>query len=315
MKPKVSVVIPAYNAASDLAATIESVLQQTFVDFELLIVNDGSTDDTEKLVRQYTARDERIKLISQHNQGVATARNRGIQESSGDYIAFLDSDDLWMPNKLATHVQHLNSSPALGLSFARVEFMKDDGSLTGQCSNLRLRNIRSEHLYRENLICTPSNAVIRRSVLEQVGGFNKCLSGYADIELFLRISCYGWKIEGLNQVLVYYRISTSGMSAQLQSMEEEWYLFSDQVRGYAPELVGQHYSQAKAILLRYLARRALRLNLNSEVALGFINRALHSDWKITLMEPRRTLLTISAIYGQYFLRLARLKTYCLFGSN
>jgi glycosyltransferase involved in cell wall biosynthesis len=302
MKPKVSIVIPAYNAAKELPETIETVLQQSFQDFELLIINDGSTDETESIGEQYSQQDQRIKLLSQHNQGVSSARNYGIQESVGEYIAFLDSDDLWKSSKLAAHVQHLDLYPELGLSFARVEFMKDDGCLTGQCSNLRLKNIKNEHLYQENLMCTPSNAVIRRTTLEQVGGFDECLSGMADLELFFRICWYGWKVEGLNQVLVYYRTSTNGMSAQLRNIEEEWYRFSDKIRSYASELVEQYYYQGKAMLLRYLARRALRLNLSSEVALDFINRALHSDWKISLREPRRTLLTISTVYFRHFVQ-------------
>jgi len=301
MKAKVSIIIPAYNASQYLPQTLESVLQQTFTDFELLVIDDGSADDTENVVRRYAERDSRVRLISQPNQGVAVARNTGIQESIGEFIAFLDSDDLWLPSKLAAHIQHLILDSSLGISFARVEFMNADGSLTGQCSNLRLENITAKHLYTENLICTPSNAAMRRAALEQAGGFDASLSGYADIELFLRISCYGWKVEGINQVLVYYRTNTGGLSAQLRKMEEEWYHFSRQVNSYAPTLVSQHYSHAKAILLRYLARRSLRLRLAPHIGIDFIKRALLSDWKMLLKEPRRTLLTTSAIYGQYLL--------------
>jgi len=301
MKAHVSVIVPVYNGSQDLRETIESVLQQTFTDFELLVVDDGSTDSTADVIRGYAERDSRVRLVSQPNQGVAAARNTGIQESRGEIIAFLDHDDLWLPDKLMNHIQHLALDSSLGISFATIELMNSDGSLTGQYSNLRLKNITAKHLYAENLICTPSNAVIRRAALEQAGGFDASLSGFADIELFLRISCYGWKVEGLNQVLVYYRTNPGGLSAQLHKMEEEWYHFSRQVNSYAPTLVSQHYSHAKAILLRYLARRSLRLRLAPHVGIDFIHRALFSDWKMLLKEPRRTLLTTSAIYGQYLL--------------
>lgn len=305
--PLVSVVIPAYNAASDLPETIESVLRQSFTDFELLIINDGSIDATQEVVQAYAQKDSRIRLISQVNQGVAIARNHGIQESMGAYIAFLDSDDLWTSGKLAAHVDHLNAVPQVGLSFARIEFMQADGRLTGQHSNLRLKQIQPQHLYKDNLVCTPSNAVIRREVLEQVGGFTQGLSGMADAELFLRICCHGWQVEGLNQILVYYRTSTTGMSAHLQKMEAEWYQFSHQVNQYAPDLVDQYFNAAKAVFLRYLARRSLRLNLQPMVGVEFIKRAIQSDWKIILKEPRRTLLTTAAIYGQYFLQGRKLQ--------
>lgn len=309
MKPKVSVVIPAYNASQDLPETLKSVLQQTFTDFEILIVDDGSTDSTVDVARRYVESDSRVRLISQPNQGVSVARNTGLQESIGEFVALLDADDLWFPNKLAAHVQHMGRDPSLGMSFARVEFMNADGGLTGQYSNLRLRNIMPRHLYEENLICTPSNAVIRRATLEQAGVFDKSLSGYADIELFLRISCCGWKVEVMNDVLVRYRTSASGMSAQLSKMEEEWYRFSNQVNGYAPALVAENYSEAKAMLLRYLARRSLRLQLPPNVGMGFINRSLRSDWKIVLRDPRRTFLTIAATYGRYFLASANLERF------
>ncbi|MBI4782352.1 MAG: glycosyltransferase family 2 protein [Oscillatoriophycideae cyanobacterium NC_groundwater_1537_Pr4_S-0.65um_50_18] len=313
MGVKISVVVPAYNAVQDLSQTLESVLQQTFTDFELLVVDDGSTDDTAKIVQDYVERDSRVRLVSQYNQGVSVARNTGIQESTGEFVAFLDHDDLWLPNKLAAHVQHLSLDANLGISFARIEFMNADGELTGQYSNLRLRNIMPKHLYEENLICTPSNAVIRRTALEQVGGFEKSLSGYADIELFLRISCYEWKVEGLDDILVRYRTNATGMSAQLCRMEEEWYRFSNQVNTYAPTLVAQNYSRARAMLLRYLARRALRIQANPSVGVNFINRALVSDWKILLREPRRTFLTASTVYGQCLLSMASAKEYLVKG--
>jgi glycosyltransferase involved in cell wall biosynthesis len=302
MSPTVSVVMPNYNASEYVQETIESVLQQTFVDFEFLVIDDGSTDDSVDIIQRYSQQDSRIKLFTQSNQGVSITRNNGIQKASGEFIAFLDSDDIWLPDTLATHVQHLTANPSLGLSFGRVEFMSSDSKPTGKYSNSRLRNLKPKHLYEENHPITPSNAVIRRAVLEQIGGFDKDLGCFADAELFLRVICHGWKIEGLNQVLVYYRINSGGMSSQLYRMEEEWERFSQQAQAYAPELVNQYYNQAKAMLLRYLARRVLRLGLSSEIGVAYINRALRHDWKLLLKEPRRTVLTTLALYSQYLMQ-------------
>lgn len=301
MNVSVSVVIAAYNASEYLTATIESVLKQSFTDFELLVIDDGSTDNSADIVRGFKNKDNRVKLISQKNQGVSSARNRGITIAQGEFIAFLDADDLWLPQKLATHVQHLSANPSLGMSFGRVEFMNFDGTPTGQYSNPCFQNLTSKKLYEENPAVTPSNAVIRRVALQQVGGFDMDLSGFADAELFLRVCCHGWQVEGIDEVLVLYRTNLGGMSSQLYRMEEEWSRVNSKVQAYAPELVKTHYNHAQALLLRYLARRTLRLHLPSEVGVSFMNRALRSEWRLVLKEPRRTLLTMFAVYSKYFL--------------
>ncbi len=301
MKIVVTIVIPVYNASQYLVETIESVLQQTYTDFELLVIDDGSTDNTADIVRNFSQQDSRVKLISQVNQGVSVARNAGIKMAQGEFIAFLDADDLWLPNKLAMHIQHLIANPSLALSFGRVEFMTFDGKPTGQYSNPTFKNITAKNLYEENPAVTPSNVMFRRIALQQVGGFDGDLSGMADSELFLRIKCHGWQVEGINQVFVLYRTSLGGMSSQLYKMEEDWNCLSEKVQAYAPELIKRHYKHAKAMLLRYLARRTLRLHLSSEVGISFINRALQSEWRLILREPRRTILTMIAVYGKHLI--------------
>lgn len=305
MKNVVTIVLPAYNASEYLRETINSVLCQTFQDFELLVIDDGSTDNTTDIVNDFCQRDSRIRLISQNNQGVSVARNTGINMAQGEFIAFIDSDDLWLPNKLAKHVQHLSANPNLGLSFARVEFMSFDGKPTGKYSNPRLVNIAAKNLYEENAAVTPSNAVIRRTAVEQVGGFDGELSGAADAELFLRLKCHGWQVEGIDEVLVLYRTSLGGMSSQLYKMEEDWNRLSQKVQIYAPELIKLHYKQAQAMLLRYLARRTLRLELSSKLGINFMNRALKSQWTLIFREPRRTILTAIAVYGKFLISSAR----------
>ncbi|MEB3178365.1 MAG: glycosyltransferase family A protein [Nostocaceae cyanobacterium] len=305
MGATVTIIMPAYNAAPYLAESIESVLAQTFQDFELLIIDDGSQDNTAEIARQYCEKDYRVKLFSQPNQGVSNTRNKGIKMAKGEYIAFFDADDLWMPEKLAAHIEHFKSSSELGLSFARVEFMTFDGKPTGQFSNSRLKNIQPEYLYYENLVITPSNAVIRSRVFEEVEGFDKNLSGTEDADLFLRVKCQGWNVEGINRVLVRYRTSLAGVSSNLDRMEEDWNRFSNKVKLYAPELFQQHYNRAEAVFLRYLARRAFRLRLTPQIGVDFINRALRADWQLILREPKRTLLTMLAVYGSQILNFFR----------
>ncbi len=307
MSITVSIVIPAYNASQYLAETIESVLDQTFTDFELLVVNDGSTDNTAEIVSNYNHQDNRVKLLSQKNQGVSIARNTGIQRAKGEYIAFLDSDDKWLPNKLALHVEHFQKNPNLGISFGRVEFISSDGKSTNSFSSSRLFKIAPEHLYYENLIVTPSNVVIRRNIFDSVGGFDSNLSGTEDAELFFRIIYKGWKVEGIDKVLVCYRTNQAGISSNLDRMEEDWNKFNHKIQTYAPRFVNQHYKQAKAFFLRYLARRTVRNQISPQLGIDFINRALKSDWKIIFREPRRTMLTTIAVYYRYLITIFSLR--------
>src|SRR5688572_23399136 len=113
--PRVSVITPAYNAEKFLAATIGSVLKQTERDFEMLVVDDGSTDDTATIAGWFAARDHRVRLIRQSNAGSAEARNTAVAQAQGEFFALLDSDDLWMPGFLATHLAILEESPELDL--------------------------------------------------------------------------------------------------------------------------------------------------------------------------------------------------------
>ena len=297
MSITVSIVIPAYNASQYLAETIESVLSQTFTDFELLIINDGSTDNTAEIVSFYSDKDNRVKLFSQQNQGVSIARNTGIKIAKGEHIAFLDSDDKWLPNKLAAHIEHFHKTPDLGISFGRVEFITFDGKSTNYFSKSRLFKIAPEHLYYENLIITPSNAVIRRSIFDSIEGFDSNLSGTEDAELFFRIMYKGWKVEGIDKVLAYYRANQAGISSNLYRMEEDWKKFNQKIQTYAPEFVNQHYKKAKAFFLRYLARRTLRNQQSPQMGVDFMIRALRSDWTIIIREPRRTILTMLVVYG------------------
>ncbi|MCJ8280869.1 MAG: glycosyltransferase family 2 protein, partial [Rivularia sp. ALOHA_DT_140] len=119
--PKVSVIIPAYNAMGFLPETLESVLQQTFTDFEILIINDGSSDDIVEWASKIS--DSRVRLITQINQGVSAARNTGIRNSQGEYIAFLDADDLWEPTKLEKQVNCLKANPGVGLVYTWTTFI------------------------------------------------------------------------------------------------------------------------------------------------------------------------------------------------
>ncbi len=301
----VSVIIPAYNIDKYLAETLDSVLAQTYSHFEVMIVNDGSTDRTLEIAQEYAAKDDRIRVISQPNQGVSLTRNHGIRETTGELIAFLDGDDRWHPGKLKAHVEHFESfgqklqstkTSSLGMSFAKVTFITSTGSYTKQYSNSKLTNLKPEDFYIENLAITPSNVVIRRSVLDRVGHFAPQLIALEDQELFIRIAWSGTLVEGLDMTLTEYRIVENSASADLYRMERNWKLFNHCIEIYAPSLIKRHYNRAYAYFLRYLARRGIRIRAKLQETQAFIWRAIRQDKSLLWVEPRRTLSTLFFAY-------------------
>ncbi len=165
-----------------------------------------------------------------------------------------------------------------------------------------MNNLEPQHFLYENPAITGSNLVVRQKLFKQIGLFDKSMKYTEDLELCLRAICREtWNIKGINKVLTRYRTTEGGLSSHLYHMEKGWDLLIAKARQYAPDLVAQHYSKARAAHLRYLARRALRCNLPSQVAVDFMNRALRSDYQLMLREPRRTLLTMLAVYSQYLL--------------
>ena len=121
MNKKASVIIPLYNAERYISRTLQSVLSQSYKNIEIIIVDDESPDDSVKVCQQFT--DPRIKIIHQKNRGLAGSRNTGIRNASGEYIAFMDADDIWLPEKLAKHIAHLENNPEVGVSFSRSAFI------------------------------------------------------------------------------------------------------------------------------------------------------------------------------------------------
>ncbi|MBD2200065.1 MULTISPECIES: glycosyltransferase family 2 protein [Calothrix] len=308
---KVSVIVPVYQVEKYIHETISSILQQTWQDFELLIIDDESRDRSIEICREFT--DSRIKIISQKNRGLAGARNTGIRHAQGEYLAFLDSDDLWLPQKLEKHLHHLENNPTIGISFSRSAFIDEQGKPLGIYQMPKLKNISASDLFCRNPIGNGSAVVIRREVLQEikfaetVDGvledwyFDESFRQSEDIECWLRIILQTkWQIEGIPEALTLYRVNSGGLSANLLKQLESWERIIDKAKVYAPEFIAKWENPARAYQLRYLARRAVRQR-DSKVAVELVNRALMTHWQILLAEPHRTILTILAAYLQHLL--------------
>lgn len=219
--PKVSVVIPAYNAMGYLPETLESVLKQTFTDYEVLIINDGSSDNIVEWAS--TLKDPRVRVISQHNQGVSVARNTGIAQAQGEYIAFLDADDLWEPTKLEKQVNCLEDNPTVGLVYAWTAVINPEGKLTGTVFSYEAEGNVWETILVHDIVCNGSCAVVRRSCFEKTGGFDPNLSGAADFDMWTRIAAH-YPFAVVKEPLVHYRKAPNTMSKNRQKMMQDFRL-------------------------------------------------------------------------------------------
>lgn len=289
----ITVVIPAYNAAKFLPQVIQSVVEQSYKNWELLVINDGSTDNTAEIVDHFCKLDNRVRLISKENGGVSVARNLGAELAKGELIAFLDSDDLWLEDKLLVHYEYMSEHPNVGVSFSRVELIKTNGESTKKVTDNIVDSLQPQDLFYGNPTVTTSNLVIRKAVFQELHGFDKSMQYNEDIDLLFRLAFQKkWSIEGIDKTLVKYRLHSSGLSSTLKKMEDGWVTLMQKAHQHAPDLVDEHYNSAKSAQLQYLARQTLRLNLSALTGVSFINRALLSNWWSIFRNPKSILLTL-----------------------
>ncbi|MGD8894277.1 MAG: glycosyltransferase [Desulfobacterales bacterium] len=183
-KPRVSVIIPTYNRGWIIREAIDSVMVQDYRDFELIVVDDGSTDNTPDILDSF--RDE-IRVLRQENQGVSAARNRGLAAASGRFIAFLDSDDLWLPQKLLRQVEFFNKNPDAQICQTEETWIRKGVRVNPKKRHKKPRGMIFEPSLALCLV-SPSAVMIRASLFEKVGGFDETLPACEDYDLWLRIS-------------------------------------------------------------------------------------------------------------------------------
>lgn len=207
--PKITVFMPVYNAEKYLREAIESILCQTYRDFEFLIINDASTDSSREIILSCT--DPRIKLVDNNkNLGIPGTRNRGIEIASGDYIAFMDADDVSFPQRLEKQLQFLEKNQGAGVVASWVERIREDGSSIGPWRADRKNNTTEEIYYTLNFknCIANSSALINRELILKEGGYRKDFHRAEDYELWLRLS-RATRISKRKEVLVKWRESKS----------------------------------------------------------------------------------------------------------
>ena len=275
--PKVSVVIPCYNASQTIARTIASVQDQSEHGWEIVAVDDGSSDGTLDKLIELAAEDPRIRIVRQLNAGVSAARNTGIQKSAAPVVAFLDADDIWYRDYLARVLAKLAAQPELGFTFTRVDILDQHAEPTGRASSFEPGEISLASLLRGNPATTCSNLVARREVFGDTGYFETRLNHAEDQLWMVMAALHGWKIEGINEVLMGYRTNPHGLSSNLDAMRAGWEVMAHLAWLHSPAEVGRIIEAARADNLLYLARRAVRLRAGLGQAFRYLAYALLID--------------------------------------
>jgi len=212
IEARVAIIIPCYNSQATLTQTLDSALGQSFADLCIVTVNDGSVDETDIILQEYAQRyPEKLCVISQANKGQTIAKNVGIQNSCSEFVVFLDSDDLWTPDKLEKQMALMLSKPNVGLCYtaatqidihgAHVGEINVSQALRGKCFN--------ELIVRNNIVA--SSAMVRRSALEDVGLFDESLRACENWDLWIRIA-HGYDVDFVDEPLTCYRLHSNNMS-------------------------------------------------------------------------------------------------------
>jgi glycosyltransferase involved in cell wall biosynthesis len=242
---KVSVIIPTYNAARYIGKAIESVLAQTYKDYEIIVVDDGSTDNTREVLIPY---ENHIHYIYQENQKLPAARNAGVAASSGQYLTFLDSDDLLLPDKLALQISSLEAQSKIGLIASGWQYINEEGQLLGELRPwLNSSVINMESLLFQGL--APVHAVlVRRSWFDDIGGFDSSLPYCEDMDFWYRLYLSGCEMSWEPAIVCQYRIHDANMTRNPREHFKTFFSVLDKVfvRPDLPDTIRQRKDELYA---------------------------------------------------------------------
>lgn len=250
--PRVSCIMAAHNAAGTIAESIASVLCQSVADLELIVVDDGSEDGTWRVLD--AIEDPRVIRLSQARRGPSAARNFGIAQSRGEFIAVIDADDIWLPRKLEWQLAAMERQPAAGLVYGWTDFVDEQLKPLHPDDRQTVEGWVLGELLRKNFICCGSNTLMRRSAIAAVGAFDEQLGAAEDWELHARLAAHS-EFAAVPEVVVLYRESPQSLSSRFDVMERNYRTASRKIFRAAPAEMRGLEAQANASFYRYLLGR------------------------------------------------------------
>ncbi len=269
----VDIIIPAYNAARFLPAAIQSVEGQTFPDWQIVLVDDGSTDDTKQVVAPFLARlGSKLKCIHKPNGGLPAARNTAIRNSSSEFIALLDADDVWLPERLEASIQSFEGHPEAGLSYGFIQYIDEEGTPLEWVDSRQENGAGriATHIYTRKVNLPCPTITFRRKCVDEVGLFDETMRATEDRDLWLRIAMK-YEVRVIEQVISYYRLSSNSMTrdtnrmlqAQLQFVEKH---YGSPGCGWRPRrmaLSSIYKQRADALSAQQKGREAMKCSLRA----------------------------------------------------
>jgi glycosyltransferase involved in cell wall biosynthesis len=290
MKPAISVIIPTYNYGRFLSEAVDSVLCQTLGDLEVIIVDDGSTDNTPDVVRPYLS-DNRVRYIRQENRGPSAARNRGIRKAKGEFIALLDADDVWLPSKIEKQLQLIRKSADVGLVYCLAENVDEKGE--------ELPHVPMPHMeqatYKDLLyfpLTLPSCVLTRKRIFDEVGLFDETLTAVEDTNMWIRILRH-YKSAYVNEILVKIRKHMKSSQTNLANMERNLLLHVQKCIEMFPEL---EHNRREAYFQIYKGLMYLSYMYNKK------KEMVHYYVKAGSLRPSFYFESIAVFLRKYFLR-------------
>ena len=293
--PLISVIIPAYNAAKTIERTLQSALAQSYPNFELLVIDDGSEDATLEVVSRF--HDPRLQVFACEHQGLAASRNRGLARACGDYCALLDADDLWTVDKLASQLKAMQQHPEAALAYSWTNYIDAQDQVIRRGTYIAAQGNVYGQLLEVNFLENGSNPLIRRSLLDEVGGFDCELVNAADWDMWLKLAArYPFVCVAQPQIL--YRVSVNSVSANLQGMETCCVQILRRNFDNAPTAIQPLRSRCFSNFYLYLTLRALETSQSrrsSLQAMQYLIKAIRHDPSILQRRRYLTGLTLAKL--------------------
>ena len=276
--PVISVIIPVYNGEKTIQETIESVLNQTFSDFELIVINDGSTDSTLSILNRI--QDPRLKVFSYPNVGLAATRNRGIARANGEYISFIDADDLWTADKLEAQLKALLENPDAAVAYSWTDSIDESSNFLRPGAHKTVNGNVYSQLLASNFLASGSNPLIRKQALEEIGKFDESLTAGEDWDMWLRLAAR-FHFVAVPEPQILYRQPLNSMSANVVRQESECLKVIERAFERSPASLQHLKRESITNIYEYLIFRAIEGSPNRSKSLA----AARYFWKTISRKP------------------------------